>query len=149
MTFQQDAVELTKQRLENPVKTSSHLLQKGKEKYINKTDRELALLKSIDAVPVQRNSGIDGFLSEYYEDKPVPVKIQSDNESLDEAIEKLRHASKKRGCLLSVLVRTKHDHTLFIDDIKQNNHNNILVVDSYDLQINDWIADNRNTISFK
>lgn len=144
----QDAVELTKQRLENPVRTSSHLLEKGKEKYINKTAEELAFLRLMDAVPVQRNSGIDGFLKEYYVDKPVPVKIQSANENLDGAMEKLRHASKKRGCLLSILIRTKHDHSLFMDDIKQNNYDNILVIDSYDLQINDWITENRNTRTY-
>ena len=46
-------------------------------------------MKSIGATPVQRNSGIDGFLSEYVNGKPVSVKIQKE-ETLDDAINKLK-----------------------------------------------------------
>ena len=49
----------------------------------------MAILKSIDALPVQRNSGIDGFLRKHFNEKPVPVKIQGKRETLNDAIEKL------------------------------------------------------------
>ena len=59
-----DAVELTKERLENPIKTNSQLLEKGEDKYLNKSEKELAILNSLNAVVVQRNKGIDGFLKD-------------------------------------------------------------------------------------
>ena len=40
-------------------------LKKGKEAYQNLDKNCLAVINSIDAVPVQRNSGIDGFLKEH------------------------------------------------------------------------------------
>ncbi|MDO3653554.1 DNA-methyltransferase [Bacillus subtilis] len=130
----EDAIELTKQRLENPIKTNSHLLKKGETEYLTKTEEELAILNSIDARPVQRNKGIDGFLKEYYKDKPVPVKIQKSEETLEEAIEKLIYASKKRDCILKILIRTNRDtHQLIQMNDYQND--NILIIDSYDLII--------------
>lgn len=102
-----DAVELAKQRLEDMVITESALLEKGVDGYNQKTDDEVALLKSINAVPVQRNSGIDGFLKEHFEGKPVPVKIQSKFESLSDAKEKLERSSVNKGYELKILIQTK------------------------------------------
>ncbi len=84
-----EAVDLAKERLEALVRTESILLKKGKKAYQNLTEKQMAILKSINAIPVQRNSGIDGFLSEYINGKPVSVKIQRVDETLNEAIEKL------------------------------------------------------------
>ncbi len=56
-----DAVNLAKSRLEEMIITKSRLLAKGTESYLEKTDKELAILKNINATPVQRNAGIDGF----------------------------------------------------------------------------------------
>ncbi|BAD63361.1 adenine-specific DNA methylase [Shouchella clausii KSM-K16] len=130
----EDAIQLTKQRLENPIKTSSHLLNKGEKEYLTKTEEELSILNSINARPVQRNSGIDGFLKEYYQDKPVPVKIQKLNETLEEAIDKLLFASKKRDCVLKVLIRTNRK-TDRIFQIRDYQSKNLLIIDSYDLII--------------
>lgn len=102
-----DAVELAKQRLEDMVITESALLEKGVDGYNQKTEDEIALLKSINAVPVQRNSGIDGFLKEHFEGKPVPVKIQSNVESLSDAKEKLERSSSNKGYELKILIQTK------------------------------------------
>ncbi|MED5073378.1 DNA methyltransferase [Anoxybacillus geothermalis] len=137
-----DAVELTKQRLENPIKTSSFLLEKGEKEYITKTEKELAILNSLDAIPVQRNSGIDGFLKEYYQGKPVPIKIQKETETFEEARDKLLKASKKRDCILKILIKTKHEESLF-DFIRNDDlEDNLIVIDSYDLVINEWIRKN-------
>lgn len=104
-----DAVELAKQRLQDMVITESALLEKGVDEYNQKTEDELALLRSIEAIPVQRNGGIDGFLKEHYEGKPVPVKIQSECESLNDAKEKLERSSKRKGYKLKVLIQTKEE----------------------------------------
>ncbi|SFT77414.1 site-specific DNA-methyltransferase (adenine-specific) [Lishizhenia tianjinensis] len=104
-----DAVELAKQRLEDMIITGSALLEKGVNEYNQKNEEELALLKSIDAIPVQRNSGIDGFLKEHYKGKPVPVKIQSEYESLNDAKEKLERSSANKGYELKILIQTKEE----------------------------------------
>lgn len=52
--------------------TESQLLKKGKSSYIEKNEFELNILKSIDAIPVQRNSAVDGFLK----DSLIPIIIE-------------------------------------------------------------------------
>lgn len=51
--------------MESLIKTESHLLKKGKSAYMNLSENQIDILKSIKATPVQRNSGIDGFLDEF------------------------------------------------------------------------------------
>lgn len=104
-----DAVELARRRLEEMIITDSALLKKGTASYIEKSVFELALLKSIDAIPVQRNNGIDGFLRNHFQDKPVPVKIQRANETIEDAIEKLEKACKRKGYHLKIVIQTKED----------------------------------------
>lgn len=130
----EDAIELTKQRLDNPIKTTSYLLKKGEQEYVTKTEEELTILNSIDAMPVQRNKGIDGILKEYYEGKPVPIKIQKPEETLEEAIDKLLAASKKRDCILKILIRTHRDTDQLIQ-MNDYQSDNLLIIDSYDLII--------------
>ena len=88
-----EAVTLANTRLEEMIITESNLLSKGTAEYLEKTEKELSILQSINAFPVQRNTGIDGFLKEHFEGKPVPVKIQGQFESVEDAIEKLERAS--------------------------------------------------------
>lgn len=102
-----DAVNLAKMRLEEMVVTQSELLNKGTDSYLEKTDKELAILQNIDAIPVQRNSGIDGFLREQVNGKPVPVKIQGEFETLEDAIEKIERASKGKGYKYKIVIQTK------------------------------------------
>lgn len=135
----QDAIELCSTRLDNPIKTKSHLLEKGKGSYKNLTDEEINILKSIDAVPVQRNKGIDGFLKEHYSDKPVSVRIQKENESLTEAKRNLINASKKKQCALMILIKTNRDDLYDELLVEEENLGTILVIDSYDIKIKNWI----------
>lgn len=119
----EDAIKLTKQRLKDMIITSSALLEKGTKEYYQKTEGEIALLKSIDAIPVQRNSGIDGFLKEHYLGKPVPVKIQKENETLNDAKEKLERSTANKGYEMKILIQTKVELETdrlfeFISDIK-------------------------------
>jgi site-specific DNA-methyltransferase (adenine-specific) len=87
--------------------SESNLLNKGISEYQEKSEKELALLQNIHAFPVQRNKGIDGFLKEHYNGMPVPVKIQSDFETLEEAIEKLEKATLGKGYPMKILIQTK------------------------------------------
>lgn len=102
-----DAVNLANSRLEEMIITGSELLNKGSESYLEKTQKELAILENINAIPVQRNSGIDGFLREQVNGNPAPVKIQGKYESLDDAIEKLERASLGKNYQLKIVIQTK------------------------------------------
>lgn len=102
-----DAVELANSRLEEMVISESNLLNKGTNEYQEKTEKELAILQNINAFPVQRNSGIDGFLKDHFEGMPVPVKIQGEYETIEDAIEKLEKASKGKNYKMKILIQTR------------------------------------------
>lgn len=129
------AVELAGSRLEALIKTESYLLKKGKSAYVNLSENYLSILKSINATPVQRNSGIDGFLYEFVNDKPVSVKIQKEAETLEEAAGKLCKSSKTKKCIYMILIRT---HTDYIDTFDYSGYpSNLFIIDAYDLVIKD------------
>ncbi len=104
-----DAVELANKRLEEMIITDSALLNKGSDSYLEKSDYEIALLNSIDALPVQRNSGIDGFLKNHVNEKPVPVKIQGKYETVNDAIEKLERSCQGKEYHLKILIQTRNE----------------------------------------
>src|SRR6218665_2306340 len=70
-----EAVELANSRLEEMIISKSNRLNKGALDYLEKTEKELAILQHMNAFPVQRNAGIDGFLKEHSNGSPVPLKI--------------------------------------------------------------------------
>lgn len=130
-----DAVDLAEERLKKLVKTESFLLKKGKEAYQNLTENQMTILKLIGAIPVQRNSGIDGFLHEYIDGKPVSVKVQKQEETLEEAMNKLVKASKVKKCEYMILIRT---HTDFMNFFEFNNlPDGLILLDSYEIQISE------------
>lgn len=132
-----DAVGLAEKRLEELIKTDSFLLKKGKSAYQNLTDSQMAILKSIGATPVQRNCGIDGFLAEYVDGRPVAVKIQLPEETLDEAAGKLIKSGKTKKCEYMVLIRTHVDYMCAFDF--NNLPEGLILLDSYEVQINNEI----------
>jgi site-specific DNA-methyltransferase (adenine-specific) len=102
----QDAVELANSRLEEMVISESNLLKKGTNEYQEKSEKELAILQNVNAFPVQRNSGIDGFLKDHFEGMPVPIKIQGEYETIEDAIEKLEKASYGKNYKMKILIQT-------------------------------------------
>ncbi len=102
------AVELANERLGEMIITDSALLKKGSDSYLEKSEYDLAILKVIDALPVQRNSGIDGFLKKHFLEKPVPVKIQGIYETLNDSMEKLERACKGKKYNLKIVIQTRN-----------------------------------------
>lgn len=131
------AVELAEKRLGLLIKTESHLLKKGKSAYRNLSDDHMNILRSINAIPVQRNSGIDGFLNEFVNDRPVSVKIQKEDETLEEAVSKICKASKSKKCSYMILIKT-HLDSLDISEYSSY-PNNLFIVDAYDLVIQELL----------
>lgn len=132
-----DAVQLAEQRLQEPCKTESPLLTLGAEQYLEKSDYERAILKVLDAMPVERNNGIDGFLKTYINDRPVSVRIQKTYEDLETAKQKLIKASQSKNCSLMILIRTHQQRErLFASD---SDDDRVLVMDAYDFVIERWL----------
>lgn len=71
-----EVVKLSKKRVNDPIKSESNLLKKGRKSYINYDEKALQLLKGIPFNPVQRNKGIDAILVELSQGKPVLVLVQ-------------------------------------------------------------------------
>jgi site-specific DNA-methyltransferase (adenine-specific) len=140
-----DAVHLANSRLEEMIITDSELLNKGLDSYIEKTPRELAILENIDAIPVQRNSGIDGFLKEQVKGKPVPVKIQGKYESLDDAIEKLEKASLGKEYYLKIVVQTQEIGVRRMFGIQSD----VDVIKSLDLVLREKAKEHESTTNAK
>jgi len=135
----EDAYLMTKKRLEHPIRTVSNLMNNGIDSYLSKSQMEYNILASLEAIPVQRNSGIDGFLKMHHGGNAIPIKIQSKNESLYEAEDKLVQAAKKRSCKFMILIRTHDDfcQTRF----SQIAHNkSLFIIDSIELSISNWFA---------
>lgn len=125
-----DAVNLANSRLEEMVITESNVLNKGTSEYFEKTEKEITMLLNINAFPVQRNSGIDGFLKEHFEGKPVPVKIQGEHETVEDAIEKLERASMGKGYTMKILIQTKESGVSRLFDFQTD----VEIIKSLELQ---------------
>lgn len=100
----EDAITLAKSRISNPIKSESNLLKRGEKSYLNQDSEIKSILEKIGAVPVQRNKGIDGFLSIDGSIRPIPIKIKKKHESKDTAMNYLLKASEKNGFSIKILI---------------------------------------------
>ncbi len=138
-----DAVELANSRLEEMVISESNLLNKGTNEYQEKTEKELAILQNINAFPVQRNSGIDGFLKDHFEGMPVPVKIQGEYETIEDAIEKLEKASYGKDYKMKILIQTRETGISRLFGFESD----VTIVKSLELQTKDLLKKNNEGIT--
>jgi site-specific DNA-methyltransferase (adenine-specific) len=138
-----DAVELANSRLEEMVISESNLLNKGTNEYQEKTEKELAILQNINAFPVQRNSGIDGFLKDHFEGLPVPVKIQGEYETIEDAIEKLEKASYGKDYKMKILIQTRETGISRLFGFESD----VIIVKSLELQTKDLLKKNNEGIT--
>lgn len=128
-----EAVELSKQRLNHPIKTESNLLKKGRKAYINQDPKIIEFLNRLHITPVQRNKGIDGFLKIRDLVKPIPVRVQKENETLEDALRLLIQACKKNKYQKKILIKTNNlqNTQLFIFD-SQKYDEGVIVVENLD-----------------
>jgi site-specific DNA-methyltransferase (adenine-specific) len=140
---EQKAIELAKARLDKPQKTLSRLLVVGKEAYRKQDNKTRSLLEAMNALVVERNNGLDGFLKAHYLGSPVAIRIQKENESIEEAVRHLLKVSANKGCVLNILVRTKA--TEFQKNIlgAATIDANLLIIDSHELTIQEWLKEKK------
>ena len=100
------AIQLTKERLKNPVKTESQLMRRGRHSYHNADESSLALLTGIQFVPVQRNNGMDALLCTETGSNSISVRIQRTSESLQDCATKLFKASQNKNIEIMFVVAT-------------------------------------------
>ena len=129
----EDAAQLSRQRLSLPIKSDSLVLKNGRGAYLNNDLAEL-FLYGVDYIPVQRNNGIDAVLKKQYDGKPILIKIQKDNESLEDAINLLYRAALSKNSKKSFLIRTNDTKSLFDYD---NRPSIIEIIDAVNFRIND------------
>ena len=101
-----EAVELTRQRLAQPVRTSSELLRRGRESYIQSDEESLAVLCGLPIIPVQRNRGIDAILNTKPGESPILIRVQRRGENLADAAELLHRAGRSKQPAILVLFVT-------------------------------------------
>ncbi len=106
-----EAVDLTRNRLAEPVKTESKLVKNGLDSYKNANNDALALLRGVRYIPVQRNNGIDAFLNETYYGVPIPVRVQRQGETVADAAYALHRAARTKKARRMILIAT-HDQPL-------------------------------------
>lgn len=108
-----EAVDLTRRRLAEPIKTESNLLKNGAESYRTANEDALSQLNGIPYTPVQRNNGIDAFLKETHDGIPIPVRVQHHGETLADAADALYQAAKTKNAECMLLVATEDHPVLF------------------------------------
>lgn len=118
-----EAVELTKSRLNNPIRTNSNLLKVGYDEYKNKSEYIISTLKAFDAKIVQRNKGMDGICTSE-KHKFIPIKVCLENDSYDEDLSLLVSAAKKRKLKYAILLVEYKDK----DKVGEFNFDGIRVV---------------------
>ena len=135
------AIELAMARLDNPQKTVSKLLEIGKEAYRKQDVKTRNVLEAMNALVVERNNGLDGFLKVHYLDAPVAIRIQKENESLEETRRLLLQASATKGCIVKILIRTQaaENQPQSIDNDPEIIDSNVLIIDSHELMIQQWL----------
>lgn len=121
-----EAIEITKERLEMPSKTVSHLMEVGRDAYKVADEKALAYLEGLDFVAVQRNNGIDAFLKTRNLNGSIPVRVQRDGESLIDAAFALHKAAKTKNVPAMILIATQIDLGFNIGDL----FSDIIIIDS-------------------
>lgn len=127
----EDAIKLSHDRLKNPIRTRSNVLENGIEQYIQLPDYVSKILASLPVQPVQRNSGIDALYKEHIDDKPVTIKVQRYEETVEEAIAKLKRSSIKLQAKTMILIQTHQQSSMF----KPETDPSVILVDALELQI--------------
>lgn len=133
-----DAVELARKRLEDPVKTSSELLRKGRESYVQSDVTALAYLHGIKFVPVQRNRGIDALLNSAPGENPILLRVQRQGESLSDAAGLLHAAGRSKQPATLVLIATQSQHP---DGLFSMFPQDVLVVNTVAEELHQRLAD--------
>jgi site-specific DNA-methyltransferase (adenine-specific) len=108
-----EAVELSRKRILEPAKTESSLMKKGRAAYANADVSALSLLTGLDIIPVQRNVGIDAFVKSSPIGAVIPIRVQRNDETLQDAANLLCRAARSKNAVRAILIRTNDQEDIF------------------------------------
>ncbi|MCY4539457.1 MAG: site-specific DNA-methyltransferase [Chloroflexi bacterium] len=128
-----EAVELSNQRIQNPIRSESKLLQVGRDAYKNLPENVVDILSALPVKLVQRNSGIDAIYDHFVNGKPIVLRVQRTGEDLTDAAKKLQRAGRKKEAAFLILIRTEqvNQQKTFVDVFPDD----VQVVDSLAVSI--------------
>ena len=139
-----DALNITLERLKNPIKTESMLLQKGRASYKQAEEEILLLLRGLEFAPVQRNKGIDAILGSDVDGNPILVRIQRDYETILDAAQSLYRASKgKNAAALFVVAIREGGYFEFSNQLPPR----IKIINAPAIEIKDMVSQLKNSIA--
>jgi len=118
----QDAIELCNKRKMNYYVSQSAVIDGNYDDFFNLDNEIKYLILSINAIPVERNKGLDGIYSS--NEGLIGIRFQRIEESISEAIYLMKKASEKKPLIKKILIKT-HDSELF--DII---HEDVLIIES-------------------
>jgi len=124
-----DAIELTKTRLNKPIKTESHLLKKGVDSYKNEDPWVTEHLAPFNYSRIPRNKGLDAILKNEIDNKTVFIRVQHKAESLDEAYFLMKKSLKSKPSSIGILIQTEPTGRVVQDE-------NIRILKSLECQLN-------------
>lgn len=125
-----DAVRVARERLEVPLKSSSRVMELGREAYSTHETWIKHMMQGVDYNPVQRNAGIDGILKETIVGRPVFIRVQRSGEQLSEAVAALKKAAVDKGKAILVVVRVYEELLPYMD-----RGNEVFVIDAPSMQL--------------
>ena len=134
----EDAVTIARRRLVAPTKTESNLLLLGRDAYKSADEEALALLQGLAFVPVQRNRGIDAFVTSDIDGYLIPIRVQRPEETIPEAAVHLYRAASTKNAPLMILVALREGgYFAFANELPPE----VVVVDGPALSISKVIAE--------
>ncbi|ERK17325.1 DNA modification methyltransferase [Pantoea sp. AS-PWVM4] len=128
-----DAVHLTNDRLLSPIKSESNLLKKGVESFLKKDQWIEMHLTGLECNPVHRNSGADALLKEKVNGNGVFIKVQKQEEKLNDALNKLVKLINSREGFKGILIQTSNT-----DEFINNESKSIKIIKSISMQIREF-----------
>lgn len=128
----EDAVELTKLRLSDLIKTESKVLMNGIASYENNDPWVMKHLSCFDFSRIHRNKGLDAILNKSSTDHPIFLRVQRENEELIEAYKLMKKAIISKTNSIGYLIQTIENNNF--SEMSPLNEN-IKIIQSLDLQI--------------
>lgn len=120
----QEAVSLAEVRLEEMIKTSSAVLDKGRDSFVDNSEFVKRWLGDTEVRIVHRNAGIDCFYA-HAEYGLIPIRIQRVNELLTDVIFKLKKSIKSKFKVAIAIKTSENDSLIEYSDFESG----IVVID--------------------
>jgi site-specific DNA-methyltransferase (adenine-specific) len=132
----EDAIKLCNKRA-NEYYVSDSAVKDGNYNNFYNLDKEIKdLLISLNAIPVERNKGIDGILST--QNGIIGIRIQRQNESIEEVINLLNNASRNKKFIKKIIIKN------FDSDLFEMMPDDIIIIESLKYRISKNIQEIKN-----